>query len=1088
MNNKKIMKKILLILAILFVPYLIQAQTRDYYIEAIEVLQTDSLLVINDDTFNINNSANGQILQKVSGIWVNADPSYVDSLFKSENALFTNASDDSVSSQLAIKTFVLQSIVDSAAVVGDVTASTNITDNTIVRGDGGAKGVQESLIEISDIGDLLPTISDSMNLGSETYPFQNAYFIDDSNNVHDLRDMKMDNLTLRDDIALTKYTHSEAVVAGVWTYIITDASGTGEMIFNINKTELIHSGSSMSVIITSYAGTDLNPKTIYIYIQNDGADNPELVASNTSPSGVVEAADVAQFKAGTVSASDVTLYGEYSSAISQYEFVHNAYHRFYADGTIYNSGMTTTSIATNVTIGAGSVTTIFDNVTTTSRAVIANGLYYIKNDGTYNDLNDFAFTEYSTGESISNDKFYNVVLGVISDEHTSYIHAIVQAGDVIPSGKEYKNIKDAMEDKYGTIRSTPSDQFLKGLFVPVCRIVIKNDGDDELQEVPESGTGIYSIDLRSGVTGGGGSVPSASNIIDGTAEGQMTFWDATNSEWTYTETSELKFDDVNKTLIIPNSGLILNNSDTAVNADGVYDYVGDTASLLHWADTTTFIATKKNLSDTASALRTDLIAWTDTTATIATKYDLDTTQTLISSNLQDASWGESYITNFRDRALDDGATYYTNQGGYEIGRLKTIDIWKQASLVMLPSAVKEDTLYSVKPFESGKFLVTRADTATRVNADGYLELVMPDVARIDYTDGDAVVLTEPERTNLIEDPITLDDVGGYWTLSGATSSGGFSSPSVDYPTDAFKLVESAVSEQHYIIRTTTGLTSTGTYSLSVYAKADERSWISLIEVVSAEGVYFDLENGTTGTIIGTPNSYSITEIVNGWYRCDINIDIPATTAGFRVRLSDGDDNSNYLGDGTSGLYIRGAQLEEGSYPTSLTYRGVEGSAVTRSADVVNGAGSASTFSGALVSGVLYAEMASMSDDFSNAEQLSISDGSGQNAIVIYYATTNITGYSIIAGTVDLNNTYAPTEVTDFHKIAIRWDASNIDLWVDGVERATVVNTGGSFTANPLDRVNFSNSANSDNFFYGKTKGCIVFNRALSDNELELLTK
>jgi len=37
-------------------------------------------------------------------------------------------------------------------------------------------------------------------------------------------------------------------------------------------------------------------------------------------------------------------------------------------------------------------------------------------------------------------------------------------------------------------------------------------------------------------------------LIDGTAQGQMLFWDAAAGKWTYTETSELFWDDVNKWL------------------------------------------------------------------------------------------------------------------------------------------------------------------------------------------------------------------------------------------------------------------------------------------------------------------------------------------------------------------------------------------------------------------------------------------------------------------------------------------------------------------------------------------------------------
>ena len=52
----------------------------------------------------------------------------------------------------------------------------------------------------------------------------------------------------------------------------------------------------------------------------------------------------------------------------------------------------------------------------------------------------------------------------------------------------------------------------------------------------------------------GQSISGVVLILDsGTAQGQMLFWDATNSKWTYAETSELFWDDTNKRLGIKNS-------------------------------------------------------------------------------------------------------------------------------------------------------------------------------------------------------------------------------------------------------------------------------------------------------------------------------------------------------------------------------------------------------------------------------------------------------------------------------------------------------------------------------------------------------
>jgi len=124
------MKKIKLLLALAFliaITTTVKAQVVGYTVKALLELKTDSIFIIKQDTFRIIGSSDGQILQKVAGQWINATPSYLDSLIKSEDVFFLNPSNDSLSSQLSIKTFVLQSISDS---VGNRSAS-DITMDTL---------------------------------------------------------------------------------------------------------------------------------------------------------------------------------------------------------------------------------------------------------------------------------------------------------------------------------------------------------------------------------------------------------------------------------------------------------------------------------------------------------------------------------------------------------------------------------------------------------------------------------------------------------------------------------------------------------------------------------------------------------------------------------------------------------------------------------------------------------------------------------------------------------------------------------------------------------------------------------------------
>jgi hypothetical protein len=141
-----------------------------------------------------------------------------------------------------------------------------------------------------------------------------------------------------------------------------------------------------------------------------------------------------------------------------------------------------------------------------------------------------------------------------------------------------------------------------------------------------------------------------------------------------------------------------------------------------------------------------------------------------------------------------------------------------------------------------------------------------------------------------------------------------------------KLVEDTTATNTHITRPSSDpsyVTGT-TYTYSVFAQAAERTFLQLRVSASASfSASFNLSTGvasqaTAGT---TP---SVTNVGNGWYRCAVTFTATATATGAtRIGLMLNETTASYTGDGTSGIYLWGAQLEQsatvGEYiPTTST--------------------------------------------------------------------------------------------------------------------------------------------------------------------------
>jgi len=183
----------------------------------------------------------------------------------------------------------------------------------------------------------------------------------------------------------------------------------------------------------------------------------------------------------------------------------------------------------------------------------------------------------------------------------------------------------------------------------------------------------------------------------------------------------------------------------------------------------------------------------------------------------------------------------------------------KASLLMVPSTYEAGTLYNVLPSgnrapdstdQNSGYDQTRADftfdrgsnaAATRVNADG---------------------LIEKYRENLLTESNNFSD--SDWNKIRSSVTSGATDPFGGSNAWTF-LTDTTADDQHYIYQV---ISQSGVGTLSIYAKANGYNWLRMR--LPSEEAYFDLANGVTGSST-TGISASMTDVGNGWYRCEVAI-------------------------------------------------------------------------------------------------------------------------------------------------------------------------------------------------------------------------
>ena len=324
--------------------------------------------------------------------------------------------------------------------------------------------------------------------------------------------------------------------------------------------------------------------------------------------------------------------------------------------------------------------------------------------------------------------------------------------------------------------------------------------------------------------------------------------------------------------------------------------------------------------------------------------------------------------------------------------------------------------------------------------------------RINYEGGCGSWLFEPQSTNLVFQSNTLTAIsGGVVTPNAAISPDG--------TTNAIK------------VNFSTGVNSGGTISIggSSAAASTEYTFSFYAKNFSGDGTFrLRLDTDTQATLVN--EDFTAT---SDWvrYTHTFTTDAAASSFGSSSRFRNDTDNNEVL--------FFGMQLEQQSYATS--YIPTDGSSVTRNQDLCTNGGSLASINS--TEGTLYFEGAALFSG-SNA-QISLSDGTNDNGVKFRFdlSANRFTCFIRGNGGSTAAKTVISSPQTDNNKIALVWNATNLKIWINGVEAGT---TATNDLPIGLDTINFSSNTGVLPFF-GKTKALAVWKEALSDAELTALT-
>jgi hypothetical protein len=384
---------------------------------------------------------------------------------------------------------------------------------------------------------------------------------------------------------------------------------------------------------------------------------------------------------------------------------------------------------------------------------------------------------------------------------------------------------------------------------------------------------------------------------------------------------------------------------------------------------------------------------------------------------------------------------------------------------------------------------TPTTTAAITNYIPALQTAASGVARFDHnpTTGESLgLLIEEQRVNIqtYSDQFN-DSIWGKFRSSIVSNT--IIAPDGTLTGD--KLIEDTTATNDHRVQSFPTISNATAYTGSVYVKAGE---LTSVEVLLYRGATFggatvNLTNGSVsaplnGGVSSLASTTVVTSVGNGWYRISIPFTSDGTSGGLRISLV----KSNavlYTGDGFSGIYIWGAQLEAGAFATS--YIPTVASQVTRSNDAASMTGTNFSSWYRADESTLYGEISPLSIRPTDFIYASINDTSNNNKIV--FGHYQVQPYmQVVVNNVfqaGINSNYTSISVGSTVKAVATAKVNDFAISAQGTTAAT--DTLGTMPSS-LSQMEIGKSTNSA-YLNGTIKKIAYYPKRLTNQELIALS-